>query len=80
MKKNIIHLLFTLFQEQEEYDIGSYESIDDFYSYIGYDLESENLLVNIGINGTSDLQKLFLDYLSNLNGELSDERFEIEWL
>lgn len=35
----------------------SYQDVDDFYGYLGYDYELEPLLRSIGIQSTSDLQR-----------------------
>lgn len=35
----------------------SYQNVDDFYGYLGYNYELEPLLRSIGIQSTSDLQK-----------------------
>lgn len=80
MKLNVIHLLFCLFQEQENYSILSYESIDEFYSRLGYDLESEWLLRDLSINGTSDLAELLTDYNNLLENEITKAVFSDKWL
>ncbi len=80
MKLNVIHLLFCLFQEQENYSILSYESIDEFYSRLGYDLESEWLLRDLGINGTSGLAELLTDYNNLLENEITKAVFSDKWL
>lgn len=53
----------------------SYDSVDKFYSYIGYDLESENLLHSLDIHGTSGLMTLLSDYNAYLEGDLPEEEF-----
>lgn len=80
MKLNVIHLLFCLFQEQESYSILSYDSIDEFYSRLGYDLESEWLLRDLSINGTSDLIELLTDYNNLLENEITKAVFSDKWL
>lgn len=80
MKLNVIHLLFCLFQEQENYSILSYESIDEFYSRLGYELESEWLLKDLSINGTSDLVGLLTDYNNLLENEITKAVFSDKWL
>lgn len=70
-----IHLLFSMFQNQPSYSIASYDSVDKFYSYIGYNLESEQLLHSLNVHGTSDLMSLFSEYNSYLEGDLSEKEF-----
>lgn len=75
LKMQSIHLLFNLFQENESNKLTNYESVDNFYSYIGYDLESEGLLRNLNIHGTFVLQKLLIDYNDYLNVKLEEDVF-----
>lgn len=75
VKIQTIHMLFSLFQSQESYSITSYDSVDKFYSYIGYDLESENLLHSLNVHSTSGLMTLLSDYNAYLEGELPEEEF-----
>lgn len=69
------HLLFSMFQDQPSYSIMNYDSVDKFYSHIGYDLESEPLLHSLNVHSTSDLMSLFSEYNSYLEGDLSEEEF-----
>lgn len=80
MKKKVVHLLFSMFQNKELYSVMSYENLDDFYAEIGYGLESELILLELNVQGTSDLQDLFMDYELNLDNKMSDEEFEKKWL
>lgn len=75
IKIRTIHMLFSLFQSQESYSITSYDSVDKFYSYIGYDLESEQLLHSLNVHGTSGLMTLFSNYNAYLEGDLAEEDF-----
>lgn len=75
IKIQTIHMLFSLFQSQESYSITSYDSVDEFYSYIGYDLESENLLHSLNVHSTSGLMALLSDHNAYLDGDLPEEDF-----
>lgn len=75
VKIQTIHMLFILFQSQESYSIINYDSVDEFYSYIGYDLESENLLHSLNVHSTSGLMALLSDYNAYLDGDLPEEEF-----
>ena len=75
IKIQTIHMLFILFQSQESYSIINYDSVDKFYSYIGYDLESENLLHSFNAHSTSGLMALLSDYNAYLEGDLPEEEF-----
>lgn len=75
VKIQTIHILFNLFQSQESYSITNYDSVDKFYSYIGYDLESENLLHSFNVHSTSGLMALLSDYNAYLEGDLPEEEF-----
>lgn len=61
MKKNIaITILLRLYEEKYndfEYD---YETVDEFYAYLGYDLELHHELPKLNIQGTSDLQEVLI--------------------
>lgn len=52
-KKEVMYLLINLFNTK--YDELNYDNVDEFYAFIGYDLESEQLLQELNICGTSDL-------------------------
>lgn len=75
VKIQTIHILFNLFQSQESYSITNYDSVDKFYSYIGYDLESENLLHSLNVHSTSGLMALLSDYNAYLECDLPEEEF-----
>lgn len=75
VKIQTIHMLFSLFQSQESYAIINYDSVDKFYSYIGYDLESEHLLHSLNVHSTSGLMTLLSDYNAYLDGDLPEEDF-----
>lgn len=74
LKLNLVHLLFTMYQDQEE-DVMNYDCVDEFYATIGYELESEKLLNALNINGTSDLQDTFINYSLYLNNQISELKF-----
>lgn len=52
--KNKIQVSFYNFRKSHDPFI-TWEEIDDFYSFLGYELNMQNDLLKIGINGTSDL-------------------------
>ena len=70
LKESIVHLLFMLFQEENTHSLVDYQSVDDFYAIVGYDFESEILLNQLNVYSTGDLQELFLNYNSHLNGDM----------
>lgn len=69
-----------MFQNHLFNDVNNYDYVDNFYSTIGYDYESEMLLRQLGIHSTSMLQNLFIDCLDNLEGKLSDKEFNDKWI
>lgn len=78
LKLKILHMLISMFQEQESYSVLNYEQVDDFYAMVGYNLESEQLLHELDIHSTSDLQSIFIEYLDFLDG--SNKNFiETHW-
>ncbi|ARM66168.1 hypothetical protein AM2_041 [Lactococcus phage AM2] len=52
--KNKIQVSFYNFRKSHDPFI-TWEEIDGFYSFLGYELNMQNDLLKIGINGTSDL-------------------------
>lgn len=58
----VIHLLFVMFQEQENYSILDSKSINDFYNTVCFELESEKLLKSLGIKNAIELQETFIKY------------------
>lgn len=54
-----ISLLADIYTEKhgEEMD---YDTVDVYYAYLGYDLYADELLKELGIQGTSDLQEAML--------------------
>lgn len=56
----IVNMLANLYMNLYNTDEFDYSTVDDFYAYIGYDLESQQLLLDLRIECTSDLQELLL--------------------
>lgn len=52
LKEEVKTLIIKLFDG----DVTDYDDVDDFYAYLGYDLELKHLLMEFNIQGTSDLQ------------------------
>lgn len=52
---HVLSLLKSLFDNQFNEAPLTYDNVDAFYAYIGYDLEAENLLHALDIHSTSDL-------------------------
>lgn len=63
LKTNTLYLLRQLFNQHFNNAPVTYDNVDVFYAFIGYDLESENLLHALDIHSTSDL----LDQLESVN-------------
>lgn len=63
---HVIHLLWGLFHEQEDNAVDQLEHVEDFHYEIddfrGYDLYNGDLFAQLGIQQTSDLQTILLDY------------------
>lgn len=57
MNELVIDLLYNLYEELHGEDF-EYDAVDKFYTFIGYNLESEKLLNELGIHNTSQLQRL----------------------
>lgn len=55
LKTKITHLLLNLYYQYTQADTLNYDDVDGFYGHLGYDLESEALLHQLNIHGTSDL-------------------------
>ena len=62
MNKNIaITILLRLYQEKyNDFDEYDYETVDEFYAYLGYDLELHHELLELNIQGASDLQEVLI--------------------
>lgn len=61
MKDSALQILGSLYEwkySTEEYD---YNTVDDFYAFLGYELELEIDLQNLGITSTSELQEQMLN-------------------
>lgn len=61
MKDSALQILGSLYEwkyNTEEYD---YDTVDDFYAFLGYELELEIDLQNLGITSTSELQEQMLN-------------------
>lgn len=54
-KEKILLFLLNIFYEEYPLQELNYKNVDDYYAYIGYNLESSWLLETLGINSTSDL-------------------------
>lgn len=57
-KSNIEHMVFMMYVDKFDTEHVEYNLVDEFYSYLGYSLESQNLLLDLGVQGTSDLFEL----------------------
>lgn len=62
-RKDLLMLSFLADVYVERYDTEefSYDKVDDFYAYLGYELYAEALLKELSIEGTSDLQEAMLN-------------------
>ena len=60
MEKLILELLYNDYVSKYGDELD-YINVDDYYSYIGYGLESEKLLNSLGIECTTDLQDALLN-------------------
>ena len=72
MKEQVIYLLRRMYDQK--FEELSYEGIDEFYAEIGYDLESEGLLRELGLSGTSDFMELLRE-----EGDIEKEEREIKF-
>ena len=59
-KEIAITILSRLYEDMYDTFEYDYETVDRFYAYLGYDLELHHELLELGINGTSDLQERML--------------------
>ena len=59
MEKLIVEMLYNLYVSLYDEELD-YNTVDNFYGYIGYELESEKLLQELNVNSTSQLQELLL--------------------
>lgn len=55
-KQVAISILCQLYMEKYETDEFDYDTVDDFYAYLGYDLSLIDELQKLGIESTSELQ------------------------
>ena len=61
MNKNIaITILLRLYEQKYNDFEYNYETVDEFYTYLGYDLELHHELPELNIQGTSDLQETLI--------------------
>ena len=62
-KEFLVDLLYMMYvtENGKEFD---YDKVDDFYGYLGYDLDQDQMLEQMDINSTSDLQELLENYTS----------------
>jgi hypothetical protein len=51
-----IQILLAIYINKYDADHFDYNLVDDFYAYLGYNLELYNVLPELGIYGTTDLQ------------------------
>lgn len=68
-KAMMVQLLFNLFQEQENFSLLDDTSIEDFYQYIIFELDSIDLLTHLNITNYNDLRNLFIQYNNELELE-----------
>lgn len=61
LKKQVAIFLLNLYHDTMNSIEIDYELVDSFYTYLGYELEVDELLFALGINGTSDLQELLMN-------------------
>lgn len=54
----LYHLFLTAMNDDS--DVTDYGDVDFFYAYLGYDIQIQPLMLDIGIEGTSDLQEVLL--------------------
>ena len=62
-KEFLVDLLYMMYvtENGKEFD---YDKVDDFYGYLDYDLDQDQMLEQMDINSTSDLQELLENYTS----------------
>ena len=53
-------ILSQLYMEKYETDEFDYDTVDEFYAYLGYDLSLIDELQKLGIESTSELQDAML--------------------
>ena len=58
MGKAIDQIIKALYNNYADFEEVTYDNVDGFYSYLGYELEISQVLSSIGVNGTSDLLDL----------------------
>lgn len=61
LKKQVAIFLLSLYQDTMNSIEIEYELVDRFYAYLGYELEADELLSALDINGTSDLEELLMN-------------------
>ena len=62
-KEFLVDLLYMMYVTENGEDFD-YDKVDDFYGYLGYDLEQYQMLEQMDINSTSELQELLENYTS----------------
>lgn len=55
-----ISILSQLYMNMYKTDEFDYDTVDDFYAYLGYDLSLTDELQKLGIESTSELQDAML--------------------
>lgn len=60
LELEMIDFLAMLYQDMYDTDEFDYETVDKFYSYLGYNLYAETLLNKLSIQSTSELQEMML--------------------
>ena len=58
MGKAINQIIKALYNNYAEFEEVTYDNVDRFYCYLGYELEINQVLSSIGVNDTSDLLDL----------------------
>ena len=59
-KQVAISILFQLYMDMYETYEFDYDTVDEFYAYLGYDLNLIDELQKLGIESTSELQDAML--------------------
>ena len=58
MEKVVNQIIKALYDNYTDFEDITYDKVDDFYGYLGYELEISQVLLSIGVDGTSDLLDL----------------------
>ena len=60
MKDTILQILGQLYEHKYDTDEYDYDTVDEYYAWLGYSLGLEHELHSVGITGTSELQEQML--------------------